>query len=93
MAIVRYKLENNIALEPPDRIEDLTDDDGDGVIYLGWCRLGSNITENTEDWRIAKITISDLGTIALKEWAGGLIDYIYKWTDKTGLSYSNLKRI
>lgn len=93
MPAVKYKLDNNIALEPPDIIEDTTDEDGNGFIYLGWSKSGSNIATSTEAFRICRITITNDGANIVKEWAAGLIDYIFIWDDRAGLTYSFLKRV
>ncbi len=62
------------------------DDDitGNSKEYFGWARKDSATTSAV--WKIMRITYT--GSDFVIEWAGGTEQYIFKWSERTTLSYS-----
>jgi len=63
----------------------ITDDQGTGVIYIGYCeRLGVGTDE--AKWLIIRIT--EAGGITTPEYSNGKATYTAIWDDRASLNYS-----
>lgn len=63
----------------------MTDDNGAGVVYIGYCKqLGIAYTD--KKWLIIRITTS--GQVTTPEYANGDSGFNFAWSDRSTLTYS-----
>jgi len=66
----------------------IIDEVSDNLMYLGYPSNGAP-TEADAKWAIKRIQKN--GTVTRVQWADGLTDKNYKWTERASLEYSYLK--